>query len=78
MELENKEAKTMEKHIAYNLTTGEVVACSTSNQLKRYVRNINRANHKWGYSSGKWVFSHRGVDALMAKVNRVRCQRLGK
>lgn len=68
----------MEKHVAYNLTTGEVIACSTSNHLKRCVRTINRHNRQWGYPAGEWIFSHRGVNAIMAKANRIGRQRLGR
>lgn len=68
----------MEKHVAYNLTTGEVVACSTGNHLKRCVRTINHHNRKWGYPKGEWIFSHRGVNAIMAKANCIGRQRLGR
>ena len=68
----------MTKHVAYNLTTGEIVACSTGNHLKRCVRTINATNRKWGYPAGEWIFGHKGVNAIMAKANRIGRQRLGR
>ena len=58
----------MEKHCAYNLLTGEVIACSTNRGLKRRVRLVNQISRNWDYPIGKWVFSHKGINALMEKV----------
>ena len=58
----------MEKHCAYNLTTGEIITCSSSNTLKRHVRVINSVSDSLGYPHGKWVFGHKGLDTICAKA----------
>lgn len=50
----------MYKHIAYNLTTGEIVTCDTASYLKKDIRRQTKVNRKWGCNSNKWVFSHSG------------------
>ena len=50
----------MYKHVAYNLTTGEVITCESSAYLKKMSRYITRVNRAWGVSNNKWVFSHNG------------------
>ena len=50
----------MYKHIAYNLTTGEIVTCETASYLKKMVSQITKVNRAWGFHSNKWVFSHNG------------------
>ena len=49
---------TMNKHVAYNLETGEVLTTNHSNHLKRWVARVNRWNVAHGYSAGRWVFVH--------------------
>ena len=48
------------KHIAYNLTTGEVIMTNTGNHLKRKVRECNRWAIHYGYPVGEWRFAHGG------------------
>lgn len=50
----------MFKHIAYNITTGEVLSCTTGNGLKRRVEREKRWNMAHGFPSGEWFFSHNG------------------
>ena len=50
----------MYKHVAYNLTTGEVITCETASYLKKIVRYQTKVNQEWGCRSNKWVFSHNG------------------
>ena len=50
------------KHIAYNLTTGEVIMTTTGNHLKRKVRECNRWAIAWGYPIGRWIFAHHKKD----------------
>lgn len=46
----------MEKHVAFNVLTGEIVGCSTASHLRRCIKVINHQNG--GYC--KWIFGHRG------------------
>ena len=62
----------MEKHVAYNLETGEIIACANGNHLKRCVRIANATTRKWGYSTGKWIFGHKGIRAIIAKADCIR------
>ena len=48
------------KHIAYNLTTGEVITTTTGNALKRRVRDCNHWAIRYGYPVGQWRFAHGG------------------
>ena len=48
------------KHIAYNLTTGEVIMTTTSNTLKRKVKENNAWARYCGYPVGEWRFAHNG------------------
>jgi hypothetical protein len=50
----------MYKHIAYNLTTGEVITCESSAYLKKMTRYITRVNRALDIKNNKWVFSHNG------------------
>ena len=52
---------------AYNLTTGEILACEKGNHLKRCVAIVSRNNHRDGV-----------VNAVMAKANRIGRQRMGR
>lgn len=46
------------KHWACDFTTGEVLGCSTSNQLKRRVKKITAYERAEGFYGHKWVFFH--------------------
>lgn len=46
------------EHIAYNLTTLEVVVCSRACDLKRRVAQITRWDVSHGYRGHHWVFAH--------------------
>ena len=50
----------MYKHIAYNLTTGEIITCDAASYLKKVVRSQTKINREWDCYSNKWVFSHNG------------------
>jgi hypothetical protein len=50
----------MYKHIAYNLTTGEVITCESSAYLKKMTRYITRVNRTLDIRNNQWVFSHNG------------------
>ena len=68
----------MEKHCAYNLTTGEILACSAGNHLKRCVAIRNRTDLKY-YPHGtpnEWIFGHTGLRELNDKANRILTQRM--
>ena len=69
---QKKEVIIMKKqlHCAYNLVTDEILSCSSSNQLKRYVRIITQYNKRYDIHS-KWIFGHKGINAIMAKANRM-------
>lgn len=58
----------MMNHVAYNTITGEIIACSTSNALKRRIARNTAWDVAHGYGYGKWVFTHKGIDGLCAKV----------
>ena len=60
-------------HCAYNLTTGEILTCGTSNHLKRCVRIVMKNDGAYGVR-GEWIFGHKGINAIMAKANRI-CRR---
>ena len=65
-------------HHAYNLSTGEILSCSTGNQLKRCVAIVNRNDRKYGVRS-EWIFSHcKGISAIIAKANRIGRERSGR
>ena len=65
---QEREEKIMTNHVAYNTITGEVLACSTANALKRRVARNTAWDVAHGYGYGKWVFTHKGIDGLCAKV----------
>ena len=67
----------MEKHCAYNLTTGEIIACGNGNHLKRCVKIISNNDRKYGVRS-EWIFSHKGINRIMAKANKIGKMRLGR
>lgn len=48
----------MKEHIAFNLTTGELIATNSGNLLKRLVRKAGR---------GKWIFTHSNMDGMVTK-----------
>ena len=57
-------------HCAYNLVTGEILSYSSSNQLKRCVRIITQCDKHYDIHS-KWIFSHKGINTIIAKANRL-------
>ena len=67
----------MEKHCAYNLTTGEILACSTGSHLKRCVAIVTKNDREYGVR-GEWIFGHRGINAIMAKANKIGRERVGR
>jgi hypothetical protein len=64
-------------HCAYNLTTGEILTCGTGNHLKRCVRIVSKNDKAYGVR-GEWIFGHKGINAIMAKANRIGRQRMGR
>ena len=64
-------------HCAYNLTTGEIITCPTGTHLKRLVRIVTRNNKGYG-TPNEWIFGHKGINAIMAKANRIGKMRLGR
>lgn len=66
-----------QRHCAYNLTTGEILTCSNGNHLKRCVAIVSRNDYRYGVR-GEWIFGHKGIDAIMAKANRIGRERLGR
>lgn len=64
-------------HCAYNLTTGEILADPNGNHLKKCVRIVTKRNHEAGYGN-EWIFGHKGINAIMAKANRIGRARLGR
>lgn len=67
----------MMKHCAYNLTTGEILACGNGNHLKRCVTIVSKNDHESGIR-GEWIFGHRGINAIMAKANKIGRERMGR
>ena len=59
-------------HAAFNITTCEVITCSTGNGLKRRVAAVERWNNIHGYGRGEWVFAHgnKWGDILGAKYSK--------
>lgn len=66
-----------ELHCAYNLATGEILICGTGNHLKRCVRIVSKNDKAYGVRS-EWIFGHKGIDAIAAKVNQICKQRMGR
>ena len=65
----------MEKHIAYNLTTGEILATNRSNHLKHCLARNIANDRKWVEAHGqncppnRWVFAHgKDVTDCVAKL----------
>ena len=52
-------------------------SCETGNHLKRCVRIVMKNDKACGVC-GEWIFCHKGVNAIMAKVNRIARQRKGR
>lgn len=70
----------MGKHVAYNLTTGEILSCSSANGLKRWVARHTANDREWCRANGvacwghRWVFAH-GSDwdaKLAVKLARIQ------
>lgn len=47
-------------HIAYNKDSGEIICATRGNHLKRKVQRANRWSVRYGFPTGRWVFSHNG------------------
>ena len=51
-------------HLAYNLSTGEVLTTNRANHLKRWVARHTANDRKWAAAHGeslpcyRWVFAH--------------------
>ena len=54
----------MQKHLAYNTATGEVLTTKRANDLKRWVKRHDANDRKWFEKHGlpcppsRWVFAH--------------------
>ena len=64
-----------QNHVAYNLTTGEILTTNTANQLKRWVKRHIANDRKYFAAIGqpcppnRWVFAHGGsYDDCVAKL----------
>lgn len=50
-----------DRHIAYNVFTGEVLTTDSARELKRRTAQISRFNYRhYGMTEGGWLFSHNG------------------
>lgn len=65
----------MQKHLAYNTTTGEILTTNRSNHLKRWVKRHDINDRKWFAAHGlpcppsRWVFAHgKDYDDCVAKL----------
>ena len=45
------------RHIAFSISTGEIICCERGNQLKRLVAHSSKWNRKFNVSS-QWRFCH--------------------
>ena len=68
-----------QKHVAYNLVTGDILTTNSGNQLKRWVARHTSADNKWAKACGlapiphKWVFAHgSSCDDCIAKLRARR------
>ena len=61
------------KHIAMNITTGEVIETINGNHLKRCVAIAEHYNRKYNGVKGKWIFAHgsKAYDKMAIKVKKV-------
>ena len=59
------------KHVAYNIETGEIITTTTSNSLKRFVKQHNRWNIEQGYPIGTWLFAHnkQGIERIRRQID---------
>lgn len=46
------------RHVAYNLSTGEIMNCNRGNYLKREVARTERVNRELYGISGQWRWCH--------------------
>ena len=60
------------RHVAYNLRTGEVIMTNNGNHLKRVVARNEAWDRRNGYGCGKWVFSHKGQKDLEKRLLTAR------
>ena len=61
------------KHIAMNITTGEIMETRTGNQLKRGVAIAEHYNRKYWNAKGKWIFAHgsKAEEKIAEKMKKV-------
>ena len=59
------------KHWAYNLTTGEILGCDRACDLKRNTERSARFDFDFFGHRGKWIFCHKGEQALHAKIREL-------
>lgn len=59
------------KHVAYNIETGEVITTTTSNGLKRFVKQHNQWNVEHHCTTGTWLFAHnkQGIDRIRRQID---------
>lgn len=69
--------KIFNRHCAYNLTTGEILACDSVNHLKRCVAIVSQNDKAYGVRS-EWVFGHQGISLIMEKARRISKARCGR
>lgn len=65
----------MRTHVAYNLSTGEILSTNLANGLKRWVAHHIANDRKWFAAQGeacppnRWVFAHgKNFDDCVAKL----------
>ena len=63
---QEREEIKMKTHIAYNLTTGEILECPNATILNRCVK-IN--NHSNGIRCD-WIFGHKGINEICERANK--------
>lgn len=59
------------KHWAQNLTTGEILGCDRACDLKRNVKRAEGFDNRFFGHRGKWIFCHKGEQAMHAKVEEL-------
>ena len=61
----------MNKHCAYNLTTGEILEAPTAASLRRHLAFIQRIDREsFGLYKCEWIFGHKGLNHIAAKANK--------
>lgn len=59
-------------HAAYNLTTGEIIACERANYLKKCVAYTQKINRESLGVKDRWIWAHgtNAIEKVCAKANR--------